>query len=211
MYLPAHFAIEDAATLHALMREHPLGALVRTVPDGLAADHLPFELDTATAPYGLLRAHVARGNPLGHEARDGREVLVIFQGPARYVTPDWYATKRDTGKVVPTWNYAVVHAYGTLTTIDDAEWLRALVTRLTDRHEADREQPWHVGDAPAEYIDRQLRAIVGIEIAITRLVGKWKLSQNRTPADRAGVVAGLIAEGGETDVAMAGLMRSDEG
>lgn len=211
MYLPAHFAIEDTETLHALVRQHPLGTLVRVTSEGLAADHLPFELDTTTAPYGRLRAHVARGNPLCREARDDRDVLVIFQGPARYITPAWYATKRDTGKVVPTWNYAVVHAYGQLTTIDDAEWLRALVTRLTDRHEAGRAEPWHVGDAPADYIDRQLRAIVGIELAITRLVGKWKLSQNRTPADRAGVMAGLIAEGGATGVAMAGLMRSDEG
>ena len=211
MYSPAHFVIEDADTLHALVRAHPLGALVRAVPDGLAADHLPFELDATISPYGRLRAHVARGNPVWREARDDRDVLVIFQGPARYVTPAWYPTKHDTGKVVPTWNYAVVHAYGKLTAIDDPEWLRALVTRLTDRHEASREEPWHVGDAPAEYIERQLRAIVGIEIAITRLVGKWKLSQNRTPADRAGVVAGLIAEGGATGAAMAGLMRSDEG
>jgi transcriptional regulator len=157
------------------------------------------------ARFGPLRAHVARANPVW---RDGAgDALVIFQGPALYVTPSWYPSKREGGKVVPTWNYAVVHASGVLRAIDDATWLRAFVTRLTDRHEGRRAAPWKVTDAPADYVDKMLTAIVGIELPVARLVGKWKVSQNRPAADRAGVIAGLEADGDDAARAMAAAVR----
>ena len=204
MYLPSHFEVTDTDALHALIREHPLGTLVMTGPQGLGADHIPFEIDTEPAPCGTLVAHVARANPLWQHEGD---VLVIFHGPSGYITPSWYPTKKENGKVVPTYNYAVVHAYGRLRAIEDRDWLRAFVTRLTDRHEAARAEPWHVTDAPADYIDKMVAAIVGIEVTITRMIGKFKMSQNRTPADRLGVASGL--EQGESDDsrAMARLVR----
>ncbi len=203
MYLPKHFEMTDIAALHGLIRKHPLGALVMNGTNGLDANHVPFELDTDPAPYGKLLAHVARANPLWRTASDDREVLVIFQGASGYVTPSWYPTKQATGKVVPTYNYAVVHAYGRMRAIEDGMWLRALVDRLTGLHEASRLQPWRVSDAPAHYVEQMLGAIVGVEITVTRLVGKWKVSQNRTPTDQAGVVAGLRARGGPDDLPIA--------
>lgn len=203
MYLPKHFEVTDPAALHGLIREHPLGALVLSGPDGLGADHVPFEVDADPAPHGRLLAHVARANPLWRSAAEHAEVLVIFQGPSGYVTPSWYPSKQASGKVVPTYNYAVVHAYGRMRAVEDQAWLRGFVTRLTNRHEAGRTEPWHVTDAPDDYIDKMLEAIVGIEITVTRLVGKWKVGQNRTPADQAGVVAGLQARGNAGDLAMA--------
>ncbi len=190
MYLPAHFEQHDPAALAALMREHPLAALVSQSADGITADHLPLEYD---ARAGTLRGHVARANPLW-QAADGAAVLAIFRGAQAYVTPSWYPGKAVTHKVVPTWNYAVVHAHGTLHAVDDAPWLHALVTRLTQHHEAARAAPWAVDDAPADYVQQMLRAIVGIEIRVTRLVGKWKVSQNRSASDREGVAAGLAAD-----------------
>jgi len=207
MYLPSHFEVTDTDTLHGLIREHPLGALVINGPHGLDANHMPFEIDSEPAPHGRLLAHVARANPLWRNAGAGGEVLVIFQGPSGYVTPSWYPTKQETGKVVPTYNYAVVHAYGRLRAIEDKAWLRAFVERLTDRHEGSRAAPWHVSDAPASYIDQMLGAIVGIEVTVTRLLGKWKMSQNRTPADQAGVVGGLKEQGPTNDLAMAQLVE----
>jgi transcriptional regulator len=193
MYLPAHFAQSDPAALEALMREHPLAALV-TLQDGTpTADHVPLEYDAASR---TLRGHVARANPLWREAQ-GQTVLAIFRGPQAYVSPSWYPSKAATHKVVPTWNYAVVHAHGVLQAVEDAPWLRALVSRLTAHHEAAHAAPWAVTDAPDDYVQQMLRAIVGIEIAVDRLVGKWKLSQNRSDADRAGVVAGLQAGGAD--------------
>ena len=199
MYLPRHFEQNDPAALAALMREHPLAHLVSLQPDGLTADPLPLEFD---ADARVLRGHVARANPLWRAA-DGRAVLAIFGGPEAYVSPGWYASKAATHKVVPTWNYALVHAHGTLRAVDDAPWLRALVGRLTDRHEAARAEPWSVDDAPSDYVAQMLRAIVGIEIAVERLVGKWKLSQNRSAADRQGVADGL------GDTPLAALVRPD--
>ena len=190
MYLPSHFAQTDAAALAALMRDQPLAALV-TLQDGEpTADHIPLEFD---ADRQLLRGHVARANPLW-KAADGQPVLAIFSGVQAYVSPGWYPSKAATHKVVPTWNYAVVHAHGRLRAVDDAPWLRELVGRLTDHHEQPRAVPWSVNDAPADYVQQMLRAIVGIEIAVERLLGKWKLSQNRSAEDRAGVAAGLAAE-----------------
>jgi len=200
MYLPPYFEQQDRVALQALMREHPLAALVTSGPDGLTADHVPLEFDATAGEHGTLVGHVARANPLWQSAA-GKPVLAIFRGPQAYVSPSWYPSKAGTHKVVPTWNYAVVHAHGVLEAVDDAPWLRELVGRLTDRHEAPRPAPWSVGDAPADYVQTMLRAIVGIRIPIERLVGKWKVSQNRSQADREGVAQGL------GDSPMAGLVR----
>ena len=199
MYLPKHFEQHDPTALQGLMREHPLAMVVTTGADGVTADHVPLEYDTAS---GTLRGHVARANPLWRHA-DGQPVLAVFRGAEAYITPSWYPSKAEHHKVVPTWNYAVVHAHGTLRALDDAPWLRDLVGRLTDHHEAPRAQPWAVGDAPDDYVQQMLRAIVGIEIPVTRLVGKWKISQNRNEADRLGVADGLA----ERSAAMAKLVR----
>ncbi len=187
MYLPKHFEQNDPAALQALMREHPLAALVTTGADGITADHVPLEYDAASHS---LRGHVARANPLWRHA-DGQPVLAIFSGAQAYVSPSLYPSKASMHKVVPTWNYAVVHAHGTLQALDDAPWLHALVSRLTGHHEAARALPWAVTDAPADYVQQMLRAIVGIQIPLVRLVGKWKLSQNRSAEDRAAVAGGM--------------------
>ncbi|MBG6222764.1 MULTISPECIES: FMN-binding negative transcriptional regulator [unclassified Janthinobacterium] len=187
MYTPASFREERLDVLHGLIDAHPLGALVRQGDDGLCADHLPFEIAAPTpeAPFGILRAHVARANPLWRAPPGQEECMVIFQGPHAYITPAWYAEKQRSGKEVPTFNYAVVHAHGPLRAIDDAAWLMGLLERLTARHEADQAAPWRISDAPAEYIEKMLNAIVGIEIALTRITGKWKLGQNRSMQDQA--------------------------
>jgi transcriptional regulator len=199
--------------LHALLAAHPLGTLVTLTPAGLDANLIPFEFDpapTAAGPHGTLRAHVARANPVWQETSAGTEALVVFQGPQAYITPSWYReTKPATGRVVPTWNYCVVQAHGPLRAIDDRAWLRAQVERLVQRHEATQPQPWHVADAPAAFVEQQLAAIVGIEIPLTRLTGKWKVSQNRPAADRTGVAAGLAAAPAGSDAAaMAELVRT---
>ena len=204
MYLPAHFEEPRVGILHQLIRAHPLGALVTFGTDGLDANHVPFEIDPDPAPYGTLRAHVARANPVWRESSKGVEPLVIFQGAQVYVTPSWYQTKKETGKVVPTFNYIVVHAYGTMRVIEDVDWLRKFVGGLTDRFEASRAQPWAVSDAPEDFVATQLPAIVGVEIQLTRLIGKWKTSQNRPAADQLGVIAGLR----ESDDAMARVMAA---
>ncbi|ALK95553.1 transcriptional regulator [Massilia sp. WF1] len=186
MYVPQHFAEDRLEVLHGLIEAHPLGALVRLEEDGLAADHLPFELapPSGEAPYGLLRAHVARSNPLWRQ--DGAAVLVLFQGPSGYVSPALYDARAVDGRVVPTWNYAVVHAHGRLRSVDDAAWLLAHMGRMTRRQEGrDHGHGWEVEDAPRDYIDKLVRATVGIEIVIERLQGKWKASQNRGEAERA--------------------------
>ena len=208
MYLPAHFAESRAEVLHALIRSHPLGLLVTQNGDGsIAANDIPFVLDASDdGSPGVLRAHVARANPLWRTARGDVESLVVFQGPHGYVSPAWYPGKAEHGKVVPTWNYVVVQARGALHAIDDRGWLRAFVTRLTDRHEGPRPAPWAVTDAPADYVDTMLGAIVGIEMPVTSLVGKWKVSQNRPAADREGVAQGLDREHG--DPALAAAVRA---
>ena len=202
MYLPKHFEQHDAAALHALMQAHPLATLVSLAADGMTADHLPLECDPAAQ---LLRGHVARANPLWQHA-SGQPVLAIFNGPQAYITPSWYPSKAATHKVVPTWNYTVVHAHGVLRVVDDAPWLRALVGGLTDHHEASRAAPWSVNDAPDEYVQQMLRAIVGIEIPVTRLIGKWKISQNRSAPDRLGVAGGLATLPGDEVAQMAALV-----
>jgi transcriptional regulator len=191
VYLPKHFEQNDRAALAALMRERPLATLVVAAPDGPTADLIPLEFSPAEGEHGTLRGHVARANPLWRHA--GAQTLAVFTGPEAYVSPNWYASKREHGKVVPTWNYTMVQARGVLRAVDDAPWLRALVGRLTDRHEASQPAPWQVSDAPQDFVQQMLRAIVGIEIALTSLVGKWKVSQNRSAADRDGVALGLAA------------------
>lgn len=196
MYTPATFREERLDVLHGLVQAHPLGALVRHGDDGFCADHLPFEIAASTldAPFGILRAHVARANPLWRAAGGSDDCMVIFQGPHAYITPAWYAEKQRSGKEVPTFNYAVVHAHGRLRAIDDAAWLMDLLERLTARHEAGQAAPWRVSDAPADYIDKLLKAIVGIEIPLTRLEGKWKLGQNRSMQDQASMAHGLALD-----------------
>jgi len=206
MYLPAHFEQSDRAQLATLMAAHPLATLVTRRDDGFTADHVPLIYEPAHGEFGLLRGHVARANPLWREAANS-EVLAIFGGPHAYVSPSWYPSKAESGKVVPTWNYAVVHASGPLRVVEDATWLRGLVQDLTQRHEGPRAQPWQVGDAPEDYVQQMLRAIVGIEIPLDALTGKWKVSQNRGAADRHGVAAGLDGEAGDSAAAMAALVR----
>ena len=212
MYLPAHFKEDRTPVLHELIRAHPFATLVTLDATGLIANHLPMEIDAAAGPLGTLRGHVARGNPIWKSPRLDVEALAVFQGPQHYITPSYYATKRATGKVVPTWNYATVHAYGTLRVIDDAAWLRSFVEQLTDRHEAEHaratgDAPGHVGDAPESFLEKQLGAIVGLELPISRIEGKWKVSQNRPAEDRAGVVAGLGRSDDAAARAMAELVR----
>jgi transcriptional regulator len=190
MYVPAQFAAASQADMLALVAANPLGALVRTGAAGLEADHIPFELvpPSSDAPYGLLRAHVARANPVWR-AGDAA-VLVLFQGASSYVSPLLYDVEAAGGRVVPTWNYAVVHAHGRLRAIEDPAWILGQMTRLTRRHE-DEQAGWKVEDAPREFIDRVVRTAVGIEIAIDRLEAKFKMSQNRSPGDRARVLAAM--------------------
>ena len=213
MYNPGHFQEHRTEVLHELIRCQPLAMLVTLGDDGLTANHIPMEIDPAAGPLGTLRGHVARANPVWKSQRSDIDALAVFQGAQAYITPSHYATKAVTGKVVPTWNYAVVHAHGPLRVIDDPAWLRAFVEQLTDRHEAARASatgaaPWHVGDAPDSYIDALVKTIVGIELPIARLEGKWKVSQNRPEEDRAGVVAGLSAGEDPMQRAMAELVRA---
>jgi len=209
MYLPKHFEQPDTDAIARLLAAHPLATLAWQSADGLTAEHLPliFDRGAQDGAHGTLRGHVARANPMWREAAGGA-VMAVFQGPQAYVTPSWYPSKAATAKVVPTWNYAVVHAHGSLRVIEDAPWLRTLVTRLTDTHEAPRAQRWQVDDAPADYIAQMLGAIVGIEIEVSRLQGKWKVSQNRSASDRAGVAAGLDSLAHEPAQAMAALVRA---
>jgi transcriptional regulator len=202
MYVPKHFAEDDFAEMHALMRANPLATLVSHGPDGLNADHIPLLLD-ASGPCGTLQGHVARANPLWKPGRVAGEVLVVFQGDESYISPSGYATKAEHGKVVPTWNYAAVHAYGELKAIDDPAWIFGQIAAMTATHEAALPQPWAVTDAPDGYIEKMLGAIVGIEITITRLLGKWKVSQNQPAVNQASLIAALEKAGNP----MAGLIR----
>jgi transcriptional regulator len=210
MYQPAHFAESRVDVLHEFIREHPLAVFVTFGANELNANHIPFELDPEPAPFGTLRGHVARANPVWRTFSQDVEALLVFHGPRHYITPSWYPTKQEHGKVVPTYNYIVVHAYGPLRVVDDKTWLRGLVVKLTDKHESTRAEPWKITDAPEDYIEKMLGAIVGIEIPVSRLVGKWKASQNQPPVNRDGVVTGL----GEIDhpdaATMAGFVRESK-
>lgn len=195
MYNPSHFVESRKDVLHDLVSSYPLGALITHGSNGLDANHIPFELDSAVGEFGTLRAHVARQNDVWQAVNSGDEVLVVFRAEEAYISPNWYPSKHEFHKQVPTWNYRVVHAHGRLTIHDDERYVRGLVARLTRRHEASQPAPWKMGDAPQDYIDTMLKAIVGIEIDITRLVGKFKLGQNREARDRLGAADALIARG----------------
>lgn len=203
MYTPKHFVENRIEALHGLIRAYPFATLVTRAGDGLTANHLPFELVGE-----VLHGHVARGNELAR--LDGAEVLLVFQGPDGYISPNWYPSKHETGREVPTWNYAVVHVHGRLRVIDDAAWLRRLLETLTDHHEAGQPQPWKISDAPDDHIETSLRAIVGLEVSIDRIEGKFKLSQNHPARNRAGVIAGLRERDGDGDAELAAWMSRQE-
>lgn len=190
MYIPPHFAEVRAEELTRIIRAHPLGMLVTHGPEGLDADHLPFEFDP-DAGAGLLTAHMARANPLWQRCATGSAVMVVFRGAEGYISPNWYPSKHEAHRQVPTWNYEVVHAHGVLTVRDDERFVRAMVGRLTRRHEAAQPRPWKMADSAPEFIDGLLRNIVGIEIALSSLTGKRKLSQNKEPRDRLQAAAEL--------------------
>ncbi|MEP6679220.1 MAG: FMN-binding negative transcriptional regulator [Betaproteobacteria bacterium] len=207
MYVPQHFAETDRAVLNALIRAHPLGTWVTTTDDGLLANHVPFLLDDTRGAQGTLFAHVARANPVWRTMSATVPSLVVFQGAESYISPSWYPSKLAHGKVVPTWNYVTVHAHGVPRAIEDSNWLRAHLEVLVATHESPQAAPWKIADAPADFIEGLLRAIVGIEIPVASLVGKWKISQNRPEADRLGVIAGLVARHDAPATAMADLVR----
>ena len=192
------------------MRAHPLAALITHGPEGINAEHIPLLLVTSGDSSAALQGHVARANPCWQKVGDGSDVLAIFQGPNRYVSPQWYPSKKEHGKVVPTWNYLVVHARGTIQWKRDPGWLRKHLEAATATHE-DSDHPWRVSDAPSEFIDRMLSAIVGFEIRISALTGKWKLSQNRSKEDRLGVIAGLRNQTSTSAREMLDWMEDDGG
>lgn len=206
MYVPNHFKEDRVAELHAAIRRIGIGTLITQGADGMEASHIPMLIDPEPAPHGTLRGHIARGNGQWKRATAGGEALVTFLGPDAYTTPNWFPSKRETGKVVPTWNYIAIHASGPLRFFEDKAPLLDIVTRLTDLHEGRRAAPWAVTDAPPDYIETMLKAIVGFELPIARLEGKWKLSQNKPAADVAGVRDGLAAEQDEDARALARTM-----
>jgi transcriptional regulator len=205
MYVPAHFEENRTEVLHQLIAGFPLGSLVTVGPDGLDANHIPFEFDAAKGPHGTLRAHVARANPVWQQAAERPDALVIFQGPTAYISPNWYPSKHEAHRQVPTWNYMVVHAHGPIAVHDDEAFVRGLVARLTRKMEAGEPAPWKMGDAPADFISQMLGAIVGIEIEVTKLTGKWKLGQNKASVDRRGA-ASALSERSEEQRAVADAM-----
>lgn len=205
MYLPALFREDRIDVLHAFIRSHPLGLLISYGPSGLVANLLPFVLKSGDSERGVLQAHMARANPQWREL-DDQPALVVFRGPDAYVSPSLYASKKETGKVVPTWNYAMVQARGTARVQDRIDWLTPQLTALTTAREATRPQPWSITDAPPDYVEAQKKAIVGVEIEIAGLEGKWKVSQNQPEANRRSVVAAFSAE--ESTREMAELVRT---
>jgi len=203
MYRPTAFQEDRIDVLHDLIRKYPFATVVTLNQEGLQANHIPFELDPVPEPFGTLYAHVARANSVWRDLSYSDEALVIFQGPNSYISPSWYRTKEETGMVVPTWNYMIVHARGKLEPIEDAVWLRAFVEKLTRTHEENMPKPWSVSDAPSDYIEKLLTAIVGLKLTITTLVGKWKLSQNRPAHDRESVIQMLLEQKTESAKTMA--------
>jgi len=193
MYTPPQFEQPDIEIMHELIRNQPLATLVTLGADGIEANHIPLHLSPTPEPYGVLRGHVARANPMWRTCAGEHESLAIFHGAQAYISPSWYATKQEAGKVVPTWNYAVVHAYGYLRVIDDAVWVRCQMDALTQHNEAAFPHPWAVSDAPADFTEKLIEAVVGIELVITRLAGKWKVSQNQPPQNQNSVIKGLNA------------------
>ena len=205
MYQPSHFRVDDLPQMHALMRARPFAALISAGSYGLYATHLPTVLKE-DGPYGALEFHLARANPHWKYLAEGNEALVIFQGAEGYITPNWYPSKAEHQKVVPTWNYAVVHAYGRPDAVQDTDWIRRHVAELTAQQERNEVRPWAPTDAPATFIEAMSRSIVGFRFGITRLDGKWKMSQNREIRDRDGVVSGLRKRGTGDDLEMAEIV-----
>ncbi|ALM87230.1 FMN-binding negative transcriptional regulator [Bordetella sp. N] len=195
MYVPDHFAVQDPAALHALIRGYPLGALVTCGAGGLDANHIPFELDVAPDGQAVLQGHVARKNPVWQEVKDGDDVLVIFRAEHAYISPNWYPSKHEQHKQVPTWNYEVVHAHGRIRIRDDEKFVRGVVARLTRAHEQPQPKPWKMTDSAPDFIDGMLQAIVGIQVEVTKLVGKAKLSQNKERRDIESAGQALRAQG----------------
>lgn len=191
MYIPKQFEESRVEVMHELVRAYPLATLVIFSAVGLDANHIPLYLADEHGGYGILQGHIARANPLVSEITDGIDCLAIFHGPNSYISPTWYPTKKDSGKVVPTWNYAVVHAYGVLRIMDDISWLNTQLDNLTSHNELSFSAPWAVSDAPKTYIERMMDNIVGIEIVVTKMIGKWKVSQNQPPQNQLGVISGL--------------------
>jgi len=208
MYIPKHFDEPSVDVMHELIRTRPLSTLVTFSSDGLNANHIPLLISADSPPLGTLRGHVARSNPVWCDFVKDVEVLAVFHGPNAYITPSWYPTKAETGKVVPTWNYAVVHAYGVLRVVDDASWLRPHLEALTAHNESAFSKPWRLSDAPHDFTEKLISAVVGIEIVITRLSGKWKVSQNQPRQNQAGVIDGLRASGRPESLEMATLVES---
>ena len=211
MYLPKHFEERDPERLRGFIERHPLGSLVTATASGLDANHIPFLFADTGSAAGTLHGHIARANPLWREVVGDATALVIFQGPDSFISPSWYPSKRENARVVPTWNYAVVHAHGVLRCVDDPAWVRTHVEALTRQHEGKRDAPWAVTDAPADFIEKMVAAVVGIEISITQLVGKWKLGQNRSIPDRVGVVEALEREAVPSGTTIAALIRETLG
>lgn len=207
MYLEKRYEETRVEVLHALMRDHPLATLVTLGADGLNANHIPMLVDAAPAPFGTLKGHIARANPMLADAAGG-ECLAVFHGPQAYISPSWYATTKETGKVAPTWNYAVVHAYGPLRIVEDAAWIRAQLTALTAHNEAAFAEPWAVSDAPADFVEKLIGAVVGFEMPIARLAGKWKTSQNQPPRNQASVIEALRASPAPFSADMAALVET---
>ena len=207
MYCPAHFQENSPAALAELIEAHPLGTVVRNTSDGLVADHIPLLFQSVAGSKGKLIGHVAVNNPLWQTEPD-QELLVVFQGPSTYISPNWYATKAEAGKVVPTWNYAVVHAYCSLKAIREPSKVLAIISELTDHHESKQAHPWRVGDAPSDFTERLLHSIVGIELTINRIQGKWKVSQNQPKANQQSVMAGLQSQGSDSQNQMASLVKA---
>jgi transcriptional regulator len=195
MYIPAYFEESRIEVLHDLILTHPFSTLVTMSSIGINANHIPLHLIQEAGQYGSLQGHVARANPVWSDLVNDVEALVIFQGPNSYITPSWYPTKQEHGKVVPTWNYVTVHAYGTLRVIDDPAWVKKQLESLTTQQEASFDKPWTISDAPVEFTDKMIGAIVGIEILITKLIGKWKVSQNQPALNQIGVMQGLESLG----------------
>jgi len=208
VYIQKQFEEIKVEVLHELIRAYPLATLVTHTSRGLNANHIPLYLSGSPAPNGTLQGHIARANPLMSDIGEGIEVLAVFHGPDCYITPSWYDTKKQTGKVVPTWNYAVVHAYGVLRIVDDASWLRAQLHALTGQNEAAFPDPWSVSDAPPEYVENMMQAIVGVEMAVTKLLGKWKVSQNQSAQNQASVISNLRASGRAEAELMASLVET---
>ena len=207
MYQPNAYREDRIDVMHDFVAAHPFAAIATPTDDGVLVDHAPLVLLPDEGPHGTLIGHLARANPHARHVGAGTRSVAIFQGANAYVTPSWYPNKHETGRDVPTWNYVAVHAHGTIEAFDDRDALLDMLERLTTRHEAGRADPWHVADAPTDYIRQQLKGIVGLRMRIERLEGKWKLSQNRDARDRAGAKAGLAASAAHGDREVAALMR----